>query len=129
MRPQDLKRAALEEIRLLSGLETEKEKLLQIIMVGQPQLDEILDLPGMEALKQRIRFRCRLAPLTIMETSAYIAHRLRVAGAGNAELFAPETIPVIHQYTGGIPRLINMLCDTALAWRFPLRLTSFLLKC
>jgi general secretion pathway protein A len=115
---QDLKRSALEEVRLLSGLETEKEKVLQIILIGQPQLDEIIDSPGMEAFKQRIQFRCRLAPLMITETSAYITYRLTLAGAEDAALFAPETIPAIYKYTGGIPRLINVLCDTALTCAF-----------
>jgi general secretion pathway protein A len=115
---QDLKRSALEEVRLLSGLETEKEKVLQIILIGQPQLDKTIDSPGMEAFKQRIQFRCRLAPLMINETSAYITYRLTLAGAEDAALFAPETIPAIYKYTGGIPRLINVLCDTALTCAF-----------
>jgi type II secretory pathway predicted ATPase ExeA len=114
----NLRRVALEEIRLLSGLETEKEKILQVILVGQPELDEILDSPEMEALKQRIYVRCHLTPLTLTETSAYIARRLEIAGAEDPGLFVPETVPVIYKYTGGIPRLINILCDTALTCAF-----------
>jgi general secretion pathway protein A len=110
----NLKRAALEEIRLLSGLETEKDKIFQVIMVGQPELDQVLDSPKMEALKQRVYVRCHLTPLTLTETSAYIAHRLEIAGAEDPGLFVPETVPVIYKHTGGIPRLINILCDKAL---------------
>jgi general secretion pathway protein A len=114
----NLKRAALEEIRLLSGLETEKDKIFQVIMVGQPELDQVLDSPKMEALKQRVYVRCHLTPLTVTETVAYIVHRLWIAGAKDPGLFVPETIPVIYKYTGGVPRLINVLCDTALTCAF-----------
>jgi len=114
----NLRRTALEEIRLLLGLETVKDKILQIIMVGQPEMEDILDAPQMEALKQRVRLHCCLAPLTITEVNAYIAHRLKRAGAEDPGLFVPETIPVIYKYTGGIPRLINVLCDTALTCAF-----------
>lgn len=110
----NLSMAALEELRMLSGLETHKEKILHIIMVGQPQLNEILDSPEMEQLTQRVRLRFHLKPLTQTDTAEYIHHRLRVAGAVRNDIFATDTTKKIFEYTGGIPRLINTLCDTAL---------------
>lgn len=104
----------LEEIRMLSGLETQKEKVLHVILVGQPQLNALLESPELEQLLQRVRLRYHIKPLTTEETADYIAHRLRVAGREDNSLFAPETLPLIYKYTGGVPRLINMLCDTAL---------------
>jgi len=104
----------LEEIRMLAGLEAGKEKVLHVILVGQPQLDEILDHPGMDQLRQRVKLRYRIRPLNEEEVSAYIQHRLRVAGAKDTTLFPPETMLAISEYTGGIPRLINTLCDMAL---------------
>jgi len=105
---------ALEEVRMLSGLETQKEKILHVILVGQPQLNEMLESPELEQLLQRIRLRFHLRPLSLDETSAYIDHRLQVAGASRNDIFTNETRPVIYKYTGGVPRLINTLCDTAL---------------
>jgi type II secretory pathway predicted ATPase ExeA len=110
---QNLSMAALEELRMLSGLETQKEKILHIILVGQPQLNETLEAPEMEQLAQRVRLRFHLKPLTLTETGEYVQHRLRVAGA-NANIFTPDTSKKIFEYTGGIPRLINTLCDTAM---------------
>ena len=105
---------ALEEIRMLSGLETQKEKVLHVILVGQPQLNAMLDAPELEQLVQRVRLRFHVRPLTLDEMAEYIAHRLKVAGATRTDLFTPETMPVIYKYTGGVPRLINTLCDTTL---------------
>ena len=105
---------ALEEIRMLSGLETQKEKVLHVILVGQPQLNAMLDSPELEQLAQRVRLRFHVRPLTLDEMAEYIAHRLKVAGATRTDLFTPETMPVIYKYTGGVPRLINTLCDTTL---------------
>ena len=105
---------ALEEIRMLSGLETQKEKVLHVILVGQPQLNVMLDAPELEQLVQRVRLRFHVRPLAPDETAEYIAHRLKVAGATRTDLFTPETMPVVYKYTGGVPRLINTLCDTAL---------------
>jgi len=105
---------ALEEIRMLSGLETQKEKVLHVILVGQPQLNAMLDSPELEQLVQRVRLRFHVRPLTLDEMAEYIAHRLKVAGATRTDLFTPETMPVIYKYTGGVPRLINTLCDTTL---------------
>lgn len=104
----------LEEIRMLSGLETQKEKLLHVILVGQPQLNELLEAPELEQLLQRVRLRYHLKSLSEEDTQAYVAHRLRVAGAPNDNLFAADIFPVLQKYTGGLPRLINTLCDTAL---------------
>ena len=116
---QNLNRRVLEEIRMLSGLETEKQKILHVILVGQPELNETLDAPGLEQLTQRVRLRFHIAALTEAESADYIYHRLRVAGAVDPEaLFAREAIPPIYEYTGGIPRLINTLCDTALTCAF-----------
>ena len=110
----NLSMRALEELRMLSGLETQKEKILHIILVGQPQLNEILDRPEMEQLVQRVRLRFHLRALSLEDVTAYIAHRLKVAGASRNNIFTPETSSIIFKYTGGVPRLINTLCDTAL---------------
>lgn len=110
----NLSMKALEEIRMLSGLETQKEKILHVILVGQPQLNEMLDAPEMEQLLQRVRLRFHLKPLTQEDMTGYIAHRLRIAGAVRTDIFTPETMPVLYKYSGGVPRLVNTLCDTAL---------------
>jgi type II secretory pathway predicted ATPase ExeA len=115
---QNLSNRVLEEIRLLSGVETTKEKVLRIILAGQPELNEKLDSPELVQLVQRIRLRFHLTALTPDETQGYILHRLEVAGAHGRQLFAPETQSVIYRYTGGVPRLINTLCDTALLIAF-----------
>lgn len=106
----------LEEIRLLTNLETAEQKLLQIILVGQPELEHKLDSPSLRQLKQRIAFRCRLKPLSDEQTRAYVAHRLKIAGANShaGELFPEPTMAVIAYYSHGIPRLINTLCENAL---------------
>lgn len=110
----NLSAKVLEEIRMLSGLETHKEKVLHIILVGQPQLNEILEAPELEQLLQRVRLRYHIKSLSEEDTQAYINHRLRVAGSTEKQVFAPSTLPLIYKYTGGLPRLINTLCDTAL---------------
>lgn len=111
---QNLSRNVLEEIRLLSGIETQKEKVLSVILAGQPELEEVLDSPQMEQLRQRTRLRYHLKALTPDESREYIEHRLKVAGATREGIFDDDCFPVIFRYTGGIPRLINTLCDTAL---------------
>ncbi|MHB1565355.1 MAG: ExeA family protein [Acidiferrobacter sp.] len=116
---QNLNVRVLEEIRMLSGLETDKQKILHVILVGQPELNDTLDAPGLEQLMQRVRLRFHIAALTEPETVDYIFHRLRVAGAAEPEALIPrDAVPVIYEYTGGIPRLINTLCDTALTCAF-----------
>jgi general secretion pathway protein A len=99
---------------LLSNLETEKEKLLQIVLVGQPELAEMLDRESLRQLKQRISLRYHVASLEPAEISEYIEHRLRVAGGDGRIRWAPEALTFIYSYSRGIPRLINVLCDKAL---------------
>lgn len=110
--PDDL----LEEIRILSNLETTDDKLLQIVLVGQPELEDKLDSVNLRQLKQRIALRAHLYPLNIEETEQYVAYRLQVAGAEprREPLFPPETIASIYHYSQGSPRLINTLCENAL---------------
>ena len=111
---QNLPRQVLEQIRILSNLETNKEKLLQIVLVGQLNLKDLLRSPELRQLDQRVSIRYELKPLTREETSAYIAHRLTIAGGGSVVSFAPKALDLVHKYTGGIPRLINLVCDRAL---------------
>jgi general secretion pathway protein A len=115
---QNLSYRVLEEIRMLSGVETAKEKALRIILAGQPELNEKLNSPELVQLTQRVRLRFHLAALTRAETMAYIDHRLEVAGAEGRRIFAEETYPTIYKYTGGVPRLINTLCDTCMMAAF-----------
>jgi general secretion pathway protein A len=114
---QNLSLKVLEEIRLLSGVETTKEKVLRIILCGQPDLNNKLDAPELVQLAQRIRLRFHLATLSQPEMGAYIQHRLEVAGADH-EIFAPDTFGDIFRYSGGVPRLVNTLCDTAMMAAF-----------
>ena len=105
----------LEQIRLLTNLETNDEKLLQIILIGQPELTEKLSRPELRQLNQRITARYNLQPLNLQETTAYIRHRLEIAGLrGGVSLFESAAVKQIHSLTRGIPRLINVLCDRAL---------------
>ncbi|MFL6549864.1 MAG: AAA family ATPase [Povalibacter sp.] len=115
---QNLSNRVLEEIRLLSGIETTKEKVLRIILAGQPELNDKLNAPGLVQLAQRIRLRFHLTPLSKGDTAAYIQHRLEVAGSQGREIFHPDTFPLIYRYTGGIPRLVNTLCDTSMMAAF-----------
>lgn len=110
----NLSAKVLEEIRMLSGLETQKEKLLHVILVGQPQLNELLEGPDMEQLLQRVRLRYHIKALSKDDMRAYITHRLGVAGMNDQKLFPVQVMPEIYDYTGGLPRLINTLCDTCL---------------
>ena len=110
----NLSAKVLEEIRMLAGLETRKEKILHVILVGQPQLSETLDHPDMEQLLQRVKLRYHIRALGQQELSAYISYRLSTIGATSRELFTSAALPIIYKYTGGIPRLINTLCDMAL---------------
>ena len=116
---QNLSMRVLEEIRMLSGVETTKEKVLRIILAGQPELNEKLDSPDLVQLTQRIRLRFHLSTLSPEETRAYIQHRLEVAGAiSERPIFADDTYAEIYRYTGGVPRLINTLCDTSMMAAF-----------
>jgi general secretion pathway protein A len=111
---QNLPHQVLEQIRILSNLETDKEKLLQIVLVGQLNLKDLLRSPELRQLDQRVSIRYELKPLTREETAAYVAHRLTIAGGGSVVSFAPRGLDLVHKYTGGIPRLINLVCDRAL---------------
>jgi general secretion pathway protein A len=111
---QDLSDEMLEELRLLSNLETRQEKLIQIVLMGQPELERKLEQPGLRQLKQRVALRCRLLPLRSEEVGLYIAARLQTAGYEGEGLFAPEAVEKIAHYSAGIPRLINVICDNAL---------------
>lgn len=108
---QNLSPEVLEEIRLLTNLETSTEKLLQIVLTGQPELEEKLKSPQVRQLRQRITLRCRTAPLTLEETFGYIAERLRIAGANCEPIFSKEAIETVHSYSCGIPRVVNLLCE------------------
>jgi general secretion pathway protein A len=111
---QNLTYPVLEEIRLLTNLETSTEKLLQIVLSGQPELEGKLQLPQMRQLRQRIMLRCKTAPLTKEQTHDYVAQRLKIAGAGNDSIFSPKAIETIHLYSLGIPRVVNLLCEHSL---------------
>jgi general secretion pathway protein A len=113
---QNLTSKVMEEVRMLSNLETEKEKLIQIILLGQPQLKKKLENPNLEQFKQRISIYYHLNPITRQETEAYIKHRLNLAflEGKSAEIFTPGAIEAIYAYSKGIPRLINLTCDSAL---------------
>ncbi|MBU1038230.1 MAG: AAA family ATPase, partial [Candidatus Omnitrophica bacterium] len=111
---QNLKPSILEEIRMLSNLETDKDKLFQIILVGQPELKVKLASPGLRQLRQRISVRFHITPLHKNEVADYINHRLSVAGSTGQTVFEPAAIEDIYNFSGGIPRLINMVCDKSM---------------
>jgi general secretion pathway protein A len=115
---QNLSPMVLEEIRMLAGIEIEQEKLLNVILVGQPELNETLRRPDLQQLVQRIRLRYHVGALSEEEIAQYVTYRMVVAGAPDGSLFEPDTIPLIYKYSGGVPRRINMLCDTALICAF-----------
>jgi len=104
----------LEEVRLLTNLETPKSKLLQVVLMGQPELNEILNCPQFRQLKQRISLRYHMQPLNKEETREYIKKRMRMAGTVDPDIFTPKAVKVIYKYSKGIPRLINIVCDNAL---------------
>jgi type II secretory pathway predicted ATPase ExeA len=111
---QNLPLKVLEEVRMLSGVETTKEKVLRIILAGQPELNDKLDTPELVQLSQRIRLRFHLTSLSPEDLRGYVLHRLEVAGANGRQLFAEDTFPLLYRYTGGTPRLVNTLCETAM---------------
>jgi general secretion pathway protein A len=115
---QNLSNRVLEEVRMLSGIETTKEKALRIILAGQPELNDKLNSPELIQLAQRVRLRFHLTALSKAETVAYIDHRLEVAGSQGRRIFSEDTYATIYKYTGGVPRLINTLCDTCLMAAF-----------
>ncbi len=111
---QNLSESTLEQVRLLSNLETSSQKLIQILLLGQPELDRKLDSPELRQLRQRISVRWGLHPLSAKETRAYVRHRLRVAAGAERDLFTDGALREIHRRTRGIPRLVNVLCDRVL---------------
>ena len=115
---QNLSRKVLEEVRLLSGIEAQKEKPLRIILAGQPELSTKLDSPRLEQLTQRVRLRFHLSSLSKRETHEYIVHRLEVAGAAGRKIFTEAALETVFRYSGGVPRLTNVLCDTAMLCAF-----------
>jgi general secretion pathway protein A len=121
---QNLSQEALEEIRMLSNLQTDKDPLLQILTVGQPGFRTRLQHPSLAQLSQRIVVSYHLAPLSLEETRGYVSHRLKVAGGKDDQLFTPEAVERIFHHSGGIPRNINVLCDAALVYGYADELTS-----
>lgn len=115
---QNLSTEVLEEIRLLANLETSTEKLLQIVLAGQPELDAKLKTQELRQLKQRISLRCRTMPLTQQETREYVEQRLRIAGASDGVIFTPEALDLIFKYSNGIPRVVNLICEHSLISAF-----------
>src|SRR5258706_11403896 len=115
---QNLTYPVLEEIRLLTNLETSTEKLLQIVLSGQTELEEKLKLPQLRQLRQRIMLRCRTSALSQEQTQEYITERLRIAGASGEPIFSPKALETIHVYSLGIPRVINLLCEHSLVNAF-----------
>lgn len=115
---QNLSRESMEEVRMLSNLSTDTETLLQIILAGQPELKKTLNEPHLRQLVQRISVAYHLTALEPEETAGYISHRLALAGGIPTELFDQEAVTIVHEYSAGIPRMINILCDAALLYAF-----------
>jgi general secretion pathway protein A len=115
---QNLTFPVLEEIRLLTNLETATEKLLQIVLSGQPELEDKLKLPELRQLRQRIMLRCKTGPLSREQTNEYIQERLRIAGAGPEPIFSKPAMEAIHVFSLGVPRVINLLCEHSLVNAF-----------
>ncbi|MFH1244918.1 MAG: AAA family ATPase [Candidatus Omnitrophota bacterium] len=111
---QNLTPAVLEEVRMLSNLETEEDKLIQIVLMGQPELRKKLAHPRLEQFRQRVVLHYHLGPLTYEETREYVKHRLIKAGNAGADIFSPQAVEKIYEYSRGIPRLINLACHNAL---------------
>lgn len=108
----------LEEIRLLLNFETDQDKLLQIVLCGQPELELLLNKPQLRQLKQRVSLRCVLKPLTVFEVDRYIRFRLKVAGADNLNIFDEQAVRLIYRASSGIPRIINNVCDNSLLFGY-----------
>jgi len=115
---QNFSDEVLEEISMLTNLETFTEKLLQIVLVGQPELEQKLKQPQLRQLKQRLTLRAKTHPLTLEETKAYIQQRLRIAGSNGTQIFEPEAMLSVHRYSSGIPRVINLICEHCLVSAF-----------
>jgi len=117
---QALPDALLEEIRLLANMESDKTKLLPVVLAGQPELANRLNEPGLRQLKQRVALRCELKPLNLADTAAYIASRIRTAGGDPGKIFTREAVTLIHEFSHGVPRTISVMCDNALMSGFAL---------
>jgi general secretion pathway protein A len=115
---QNLSEEVLEEIRMLTNLETFTEKLLQIVLVGQPELEEKLKQPQLRQLRQRLSLRAKTHALTLDETKAYVRQRLKIAGASGRDIFDDEALAAVHRYATGIPRVINLICEHCLVSAF-----------
>lgn len=115
---QNLSDEVLEEIRMMTNLETFTEKLLQIVLVGQPELEQKLKQPNLRQLRQRLTLRAKTYPLTAEETRAYAVQRLRIAGSNGQPIFSPEALAAVHRFSTGIPRVINLLCEHCLVSAF-----------
>lgn len=115
---QNLSEQLLEEIRMMTNLETFTEKLLQVVLVGQPELEQKLRQPQLRQLRQRLTLRAKTFPLTPEETKSYITQRLRIAGSNGQPIFEPEAMEAIHRFSGGIPRVVNLLCEHCLVSAF-----------
>jgi len=115
---QNLSDEVLEEIRLMTNLETFTEKLLQIVLVGQPELEQKLKQAHLRQLRQRLTLRAKTYPLTLEETKAYVAQRLRIAGSNGQQVFDADALAAIHRYSGGIPRVVNLICEHCLVSAF-----------
>ena len=123
---QNLAPDVLEQVRMISNLETERDKLIQIILAGQPELNTVLRRHDLRQLNQRITVRCRLTPMKLDDTVQYINHRLKIAGSRIPDIFSPAAIKRIYRFSAGIPRLINVACEQALvmAWTRDIRYIS-----
>jgi general secretion pathway protein A len=115
---QNLSDEVLEEIRMMTNLETFTEKLLQIVLVGQPELEQKLKQPQLRQLRQRLTLRAKTHPLSLEETKAYVAQRLRIAGSNGQPIFDTEALITIHRYSNGIPRVVNLICEHCLVSAF-----------
>src|ERR1700675_3894579 len=115
---QNLSEEVLEEIRMMTNLETFTEKLLQIVLVGQPELEQKLKQPQLRQLRQRLTLRAKTHPLTLEETKSYVQQRLRIAGSNGVPIFDSDALVAIHRYANGIPRWINLLCEHCLVSAF-----------
>jgi general secretion pathway protein A len=115
---QNLSDEVLEEVRMLTNLETFTEKLMQIVLVGQPELEMKLKQPQLRQLRQRLTLRAKTHPLSSDETTAYVQQRLRIAGCNGQQIFDPDAVAAVHRYSNGIPRVINLLCEHCLVSAF-----------
>ena len=115
---QNLSEELLEEIRMMTNVETSTDKLLQIVLVGQPELEQKIKLPQLRQLRQRLALRARTYPLSLEETKAYVSQRLRIAGSNGEQIFDPESLAAIHRYSNGIPRVVNLICEHCLVSAF-----------